>query len=176
MNICIRFGNPSNGCHNISRCKDSTQILFMWGKDNGKNYTTSDDSFCDLLWLLLIPLNHLTVSFVSQSVTEIQILGSPRIFGGIILAPKEKSGESKVIWIHPLGTMIVCTKFYDNPSASCWHILVWAIVVDWLNKLHCIPTTRMLMWLKTKKLKSEEFVLSAKVLYLAPDYNVYNMN
>lgn len=37
---------------------------------------------------------------------------------------------SKVIMIHPLGTMTVCTKFQANPLNSCWDISPWAKVVD----------------------------------------------
>lgn len=31
----------------------------------------------------------------------------------------------KVSWIHPLWTMNTCTKYYGNPSRSCWDIIVW---------------------------------------------------
>lgn len=34
------------------------------------------------------------------------------------MALKGKSGNAKVIWVHPLGTMDIYTKFIGNPSNS----------------------------------------------------------
>lgn len=31
---------------------------------------------------------------------------------------------TKVLWIHPLGNKVICTKLHDNPSNGCWDISV----------------------------------------------------
>ncbi len=43
-------------------------------------------------------------------------------------------GVTKLIKLHRLGTVKVCTKCHGNPSSCCcWDISVWTKVVDGLN-------------------------------------------
>lgn len=52
-------------------------------------------------------------------------------------------GSPKIVRIHRLGTVDVCTKFYGNPSTSCLNISVWIKLVDWQ-----IPGATPLAWPK----------------------------
>lgn len=53
-------------------------------------------------------------------------------------------GKTKVIRLHPLETMNVCTKFHCNPSNSCWAIL--ALVDQLTEEISWMVTLSQAIW------------------------------
>ncbi len=51
----------------------------------------------------------------------------------------EEKSVDRLSRIHYLGTMNICTRFYRNPSNSCWDISVWTKVVDRPTDQHWHP-------------------------------------
>ncbi len=50
---------------------------------------------------------------------------------------------TKVIRIHPLGTMNVCTKFHCPSANSCWDISVWIRVVAYRSLTWDVSLSRV---------------------------------
>ena len=80
---------------------------------------------------------------------------------------KKIQAVAKVIKLHPLWTINVCTKFHGNPSNSCLDISVWTKVAGWSTG---VPSLELLLaWWKinvTNVSISLKFQGSAKFFFL----------
>ncbi len=61
----------------------------------------------------------------------------------------------KVIRIHCLSIMKICTKHEGNPPNSCWDISVWTIVVDQHTDRLIHPCVMLLAWLKNMSFQTQ---------------------
>ncbi len=57
-----------------------------------------------------------------------------------LMVTLKSQGSTKIIRIHPLETMNICTKFYGSLSNSYWDILVWTKVMDFCPVTCCISS------------------------------------
>lgn len=56
---------------------------------------------------------------------------------GMILRTVSESHMRKLVRIHLLDTMNICTTFQGNPLDSWWHTSVWTQMGDWQTNKHC---------------------------------------